>query len=318
MKEIGGYFELELLFGEEYHKNAIRLNSGRNAFEYILRAKAYRKVFLPYYTCNVMLEPVRKLNLTFEFYNIDENLYPLFDFDKIASRDVFVYNNYFGVCDKQIELVSTKVKNLIIDNSQAFYALPLHEVDAFYSPRKFFGLPDGAYLYTDTFLNETYEQDMSWQRFEHLIGRIDLGAESFYKIFRQNDESLINQPIKKMSKLTHKLLSSIDYKLIAKKRKNNFNILHQSLQKTNELMIRPLSNTVPMVYPYLIKNGAELKRKLIANKIYIASYWANVQDWTEANSFEYNLVENLLALPVDQRYDVEEMKKIIDIISNYV
>ena len=35
---IGGYFELELPQGEEYHKNAIRLNTGRNAFEYGLGA----------------------------------------------------------------------------------------------------------------------------------------------------------------------------------------------------------------------------------------------------------------------------------------
>ena len=30
MKEIGGYFELELASKEEYHASAIKLNSGRN------------------------------------------------------------------------------------------------------------------------------------------------------------------------------------------------------------------------------------------------------------------------------------------------
>ena len=39
MNPIGGYFELELRKGEEYHKEAIRLNSGRNAFEYVLLEK---------------------------------------------------------------------------------------------------------------------------------------------------------------------------------------------------------------------------------------------------------------------------------------
>jgi len=32
---IGGYFELELRDGNKYHNNAIRINSGRNAFEYL-------------------------------------------------------------------------------------------------------------------------------------------------------------------------------------------------------------------------------------------------------------------------------------------
>ena len=37
MEAIGGYFELELHKGEHYHKDAIRLNSGSNCFEYILQ-----------------------------------------------------------------------------------------------------------------------------------------------------------------------------------------------------------------------------------------------------------------------------------------
>ena len=73
---IGGYFELELQRKEEYYKNAIRLNTGRNAFEYILRARGYTKVYLPYYTCDVMLEPINKLNLQYEFYSIDSTFNP--------------------------------------------------------------------------------------------------------------------------------------------------------------------------------------------------------------------------------------------------
>jgi hypothetical protein len=34
MQPIGGYFELELRKGKEYHTDAIRLNTGRNALEY--------------------------------------------------------------------------------------------------------------------------------------------------------------------------------------------------------------------------------------------------------------------------------------------
>ena len=44
MKEIGGYFELELASKEEYHTSAIKLNSGRNAFKYILKAQNIKKI----------------------------------------------------------------------------------------------------------------------------------------------------------------------------------------------------------------------------------------------------------------------------------
>ncbi len=34
-KAIGGYFGLELRHGEHYHKDAIRLNTARNCFEFV-------------------------------------------------------------------------------------------------------------------------------------------------------------------------------------------------------------------------------------------------------------------------------------------
>ena len=45
---IGGYFELELRSGERYHKDALCLNTARNCFEYILLARKYKKVYIPY------------------------------------------------------------------------------------------------------------------------------------------------------------------------------------------------------------------------------------------------------------------------------
>ena len=71
MEQIGGYFSLELSQHEEYHKDAIRLNTGRNCLEYILRAREYKKVYIPYYTCDVVLEPFKKLGIPYEYYHID-------------------------------------------------------------------------------------------------------------------------------------------------------------------------------------------------------------------------------------------------------
>ena len=75
MKPIGGYFELELTRGEEYHKHAIRLNTGRNSLEYILRVKEYRTVHIPYFICESLLEPLRKLSVKPKYYHIVLNIY---------------------------------------------------------------------------------------------------------------------------------------------------------------------------------------------------------------------------------------------------
>ena len=99
MSPIGGYFELELRKGEEYHKNAIRLNTGRNALELILKVGHYSKVYIPYYICDVILEPFHKLKIDYEFYSIDENFEPLFNYNTIKGNEGFLYTNYFGLKD---------------------------------------------------------------------------------------------------------------------------------------------------------------------------------------------------------------------------
>lgn len=317
MKVIGGYFELELAKGEEYHKDAIRLNTGRNAFEYILKAKGYKKVYLPFYTCDVMLEPIIKLNITCEFYSIRNNFEPIFDFHKVMMDEVFVYTNYFGVCDRIVKKLSEQCKNLIIDNSQAFYSTPLPDIDTFYSVRKFFGVPDGAYLYTDTLFLDNLETDISYQRFEHLLGRADIGAEKFYTAFKNNDESLNNQPIKQMSKISQKMLSGVDYQSISDKRIENFNSLHCQLKNINQLNITIESNITPMIYPLLIENGEKLKKKLIHNKVFIATYWPNVKEWVDMDSLEMYLSDNLVCIPIDQRNNEKDMERMKNLILNY-
>jgi len=158
-------------------------------------------------------------------------------------------------------------------------------------------------------LNKTY-----LNRFSHLIKRIELGANAAFSDFRENDESLSNQPIKEMSKLTKKILASVDYEFIREKRIENFTFLHNNLKSINKLQIGNIKDfKCPLVYPLLTDN-ADLKKKLIENKIYVATYWPNVLEWCKKDDFEYYLTNQLIALPIDQRYGINEMKKILELI----
>lgn len=315
MKTIGGYFELELNKKEEYHQEAIRLNTGRNAFEYLLLANSYTKVYMPFFTCDVLLEPLKKHQIAYEFYNIDEQFEPLFDYDIVQSNEIFLYTNYFGLKDDFIKTLAIKFKKLIIDNSQSFYSKPLTGIDTFYSPRKFFGVPDGAYLYSNKKLEMSFEKDVSFNRCIHLLKRMDSNAESGYADFIVNDKGLMNQDIKEMSNLTQALLSAIDYNISADKRIQNFNLLHQALKESNKFEIDVLNIGVPMVYPYW-SNNVTLRQKLLDNKVYTAIYWQNVRDWSEKDSLEYCMAKQIIYLPIDQRCDEIDLNKIIKIIKN--
>ena len=315
MKAIGGYFELELNKNKEYHTEAIQLNTGRNAFEYILLANSYVKVYLPFFTCDVLLEPLNKHQIKYEFYTIDEQLEPLFDFNQIKSNEAFLYTNYFGLKDFFIIQIAKFCKNLIVDSAQSFFSKPIEGIDTFYSPRKFFGVPDGAYLYSNKKLEITFEKDLSYDRCSHLLKRLDCAAENGYEDFMVNDANLKNQDIKGMSALSQTLLSAIDYNECAKKRIDNFNFLHQALKGSNKLEVNFLNIGVPMVYPYWSKNK-NLRKKLLEKKIYTAIYWNNVKQWCKSVSLENRFVDEIVYLPIDQRYDEMDLNKIIKILGD--
>ena len=313
MEAIGGYFSLELSKGEAYHSQAIALNTGRNCLEYIMRCRKYRKVYIAYYACLVEMEPFHKLNIPYEYYHINEQL-EIADDISLGSEEALVYTNYFGLKQTYVEQLARRYgKQLIVDNTQAFYAKPIADVSSFYSCRKFFGVPDGAYLYTDAKADFEIEQDVSYERMSFLLKRLDLGAEAGFADFKEEGRRLVGQPIKRMSNLTTQMMKGIDYQTVAQKRRENYKYLHQHLAATNQLSLELDEDAIPMVYPYLTKDD-KLKQKLIDERIYVATYWPNVLKWSKKEDLEYEMSINSCFLPIDQRYGIEEMERIINVI----
>lgn len=318
---------MELPRGEHYHNTGIRLNTARSCIEYVLRLRSYRKVYIPYFTCETAVQPFKLLGVDYEFYTIDSKLEPV-TLPDLKDGEAFLYTNYFGLKQDCVERLAMHFgERLIVDNAQAFYAEPIPGIDTFYSARKFFGVPDGAYLYCTKEPDPVPEQDgrrrdacvpvpeqdISYQRMSHLLKRVDLGAESGYSDFRHNDDLLAGLPIMRMSRLTERLLGSIDYQSAKEARRSNYEQLEKELGRYNKLVLTPPDGTVPMVYPFMA-DDANLKQKLIGNKIFVATYWPNVFEWCAKNTWEYTLAEQGCFLPVDQRYGRCEMERIIDTI----
>lgn len=191
-----------------------------------------------------------------------------------------------------------------------FFAEPIERIDTFYSPRKFFGVADGGYLYTTALLQQDFPQAKSMSRMGHWLTRIEEGAEAGYLEFRHNDDSLDELPIQKMSKITEAILCSIDYEAVRLQRRKNYEEIANQLADSNSILLPMEESSVPMVYPYLTSDVA-LRAKLINNKVFVATYWPNIND---DNSYEAYLKQRLLPLPIDQRYNEEDMKRIIEII----
>ena len=316
-KGIGGYFELELQNkGKFLHDDGVLLNSGRNALEYVLRALGdVKELLVPYYTCDVIMEPIEKLGVSYKFYPINRKL-EIEDLPTLKSGEYLIYTNYFGIKDEYVRTLAADYGcQLIVDNAQAWYAEPVKGINTIYSPRKYVGIPDGGVAYCPKAKNmSAFEQDLSFERCSHLLKRIDIGSSEGYADFKANSKQLVGQPVKRMSKLTERMLSSINFEVVKKRRVENFEYLHSLLEKKNRFDMPSMDSfACPMVYPYLTKDDT-LRKKLIENKVFVATYWPNVKEWTTSGMLEYELMDKLIPVPVDQRYGVGEMNEIINII----
>ena len=217
--------------------------------------------------------------------------------DYEPSDYVYVVNYYGQVFDVRFE-------HIIMDNVQAYFQTPIDGVDTIYTCRKYFGVTDGAYLYTDSRIDRELERDISWGRIEYLAGRLEKSGSEFYSSYQSNEELLNSLPLKRMSAFTENILKSIDYECVIKQRENNFRYLHERLGKINLFQIS--IPTGPFAYPFMVADGGKLRRYLQSKKIYVAKLWPNVQQGKEGE-----LAEIVVPIPCDQRYSEKEMKMII-------
>lgn len=309
MSEIGGYFGLEPLVGNEYHKGLIALNTARNALLYILKVRKIRKLFIPYFLCDSVSRLCKREGFSYEYYEVDYEFLPRLA--KRLNKDEYIYVvNYYGQLDNDrlLNIAEEYHGNIIVDNVQAFFQRPIDGIDTIYSCRKFFGVSDGAYLSTSCSLNEDLKTDASSKRMKHLLGRFETNTASvFYSDFKSNEESFDELELMNMSKLTHNLLGAIDYKKIRIARERNFGVLHEFLSNHNRLHINiPMA---PYAYPFYCENGIAVRKMLSKKNIYIPTLWPNVFCLKDEIAKDYS--KNILPLPCDQRYTSTDMQYVV-------
>lgn len=326
MREIGGYMEMEPLCGASVlHKEEIALNSGRNALVwlYMLRkdsSKPIRKLRIPYYLCGSVASICEQYEIPYRYYNIDEHFEPIVADDLAEDEWLYIVNYYGQHSNKKISNWKLQYGNIIVDNAQSYYQEPVSNVDTIYTCRKFFGVPDGAFLHTADDLKaelapeQLYPQEraVSYDHMRFLLGRFERTANEFYADFRENENRLSEESVMGMSSLTENLLHGIRYSEIAMKRESNWTYLDHILGIGKINRLQPTMPQGPFMYPLWISGGAKLRKFLHSRKIYVPTLWPDVLERCEPESLEYQLASDLLPLPIDQRYGMDEMKIVAD------
>lgn len=320
-KEYGGYLPLELnSIGSEHYGvttmfNVDKLNSGRATFYFAAKQAKIRRIYLPFFTCEQTEMPFRRLGVEIKKYFLTDKLLPK---NVTLQPDEFIlWTNYYGnASEADIDFILNEYKNVIIDNSHAFFAVPRAGVFNCYSTRKFFGVCDGAYLVKDTnYLPLDLASDSSFAYASHLIKQIDIGVHSGYSENLTN-ESRLEKEFLGMSKFTQAVLKTINYSSIQTLRYNNLLKLHVLLEKYNEFPVNMNSKT-HMYYPFKIAQE-NLRYKILEQKIFNPQWWKFIMDILDDTTVEYDLSKYTVMLPIDQRYNEKDMSKMASIvISNF-
>lgn len=320
-KEIGGYLEFSLPnLGQFPYPQSKKYGSARSAFFDLLDQNDIKKIWMPKFICNSMLEPLFLLDINIQYYDLTKDFYPKLP-NTLKEDEYLFYVNYFGLCTSvQKKLLNNYPnENIIFDHSQAFFVEPFECFGTIYSLRKFLPVAEGGLLISNAVDTPDYHdrnvEDML-QQYEHVFTRRLLHSAHAYETFKKNESSLNNCVPKNISGITKDLMECFDYKTIKLKRLENFKFLHDQLKSINQLKININEVESPLTYPLLLDK--KISNELISHNVFTPTYWLDSLPRLTVDSFEYRMTSYTTHLICDQRYSQQEMQTQLDIIKEYL
>ena len=306
MREIGGYLGLDTYMQPVLHEKAVALNCGRNALAYLIRTRNIKSLLLPKFLCDSISHICEREGISVRYYRIN-NQFLLDDSVELKENEWLFLVNYYGqLSNAVISSYVNRYKHVIVDQAHSYFQLPLAGVDMMYVCRKYFGVADGAFLYTTEQTEQDFPLDQSFDRMRFLLGRYERSAAEFYSEYTLNNQRFAVEPIKRMSLLTRNLLHGIDYERVYARRTENYRYLQNQLGKINELKLTTEEGT--FMYPFKVPNGDRLRKQLQREKIYVPTLWPCVFRICSKEDIEYQMARDILPLPIDQRYDLNDME----------
>jgi len=309
-KEYGGFLPLELNPGKEYYnyfeKYVSRFNSVKAGLDHIIRYTGIESIFIPYYYCPSTIDAIRNTGIDVSFYHIDEGFHPIELQDKESTLVLLV--DYFGICPDVINgtIKEFNKAEIIIDRAHDFFEDPIinNRIHNLYSAKKFFGVPDGAYLISETVKKCRENLSFSYDYAGYLFKSYETGTNAAYNEKKETDIRITNNYCS-MSKLSAGLLKNADYNRVRKVRQDNYYRLNTRLKGHNELNLMDIS--AAYMYPFLFREkGRVIKKELVKEQIYVPTLWAGDDLRNNGNNFEISMMMDCVFLPIDQRYNKEE------------
>jgi hypothetical protein len=333
---IGGVFALPTLAAEPelprreaprfLHSDSTTLINARSAFHVLARTLRPDTVWLPSFLCDSVCTGFRSAGCRLDFFPVDHCLRcsaPSW-IDRVNPGDLVLRIHYFGFLNTDPIYASACRSGAVLvdDAAQALLTDGVGEGAAavVYSPRKFVGTPDGAFLLRARPDAASFPQLLPppsdwWRQAFSAVQRrrdFDLGLPdaTWFARFQEAEKSA---PVGAyaMSELSRRLLEAeFDYAAIAATRRRNFLHLAQRLGNFSLFHTLP-AEVVPLGFPVILENREEVRRILFREQIFPPVHWPVPAEVPVNFGAGRWLADRIMTLPCDQRYREVDMEAII-------
>ncbi len=300
--------------------------SGRSALKAIIRdLKNCRTVALPSWCCDSVIKPFVDAGIKVYFYSVwyDGALLQDMRFD----CDALLVMDYFGYTTTKQELLN--YNGIVIrDLTHSLFSSTYDDADyLFGSLRKWCGVWTGGFVWSkdghtlpmeqieDNGYTNIREHAMKMKK-EYIYGD-NLGKE-YLEEFNKAEELLEDIGMLPASERDKKLACLINVEYIKEKRRANASVLQEAFPEWLFFSRLDFSDC-PLFVPVFIPNNQRdgLRRYLIDQSIYCPVHWP-LSKYHNLLSKEREIYENELSLVCDQRYNVEDMTRMVNEIKRYM
>lgn len=323
--------------------DSVYLLSGRTALEFIirdiLRTHRVSSVLLPSYCCHTMIEPFCRHGIKIRFYDVffngGEGISA--EIPEIQNGEIFYYLTYFGfgkINGISIETIRKEAEVIIEDCTHSWLTGNQLECSdySYTSYRKWTGFSgianasksNGCFAEIPHERNEVY-CDMRRRAYAMKRDYIEIGTgekQAFLCLFGEAEELLEENYVGYLpeDRAVVELLN-FDMNCTRDTRRRNASVLMNGLKSIPEISVlySEMSDSdaplfVPILVPY---DRTGLRKYLIKNSIYCPVHWPLSSYHEGISDRAKELYEQEFSLLCDQRYDTEDMNRIIECIKAY-
>ena len=310
-----------------------------------------KRCLMPAYMCDSVFLPFRYRGWELIFYTVDRGLLSygeeLFRLTLEHDPGLIFIHPYYGAdtCrELRVQLKALRKSGVFVmeDVTQSYYLEGAGKEADFVvgSLRKWYAVPDGGFVAADIPLaedvlepGEDYARERLAPMKEKWSYLHDKPADNDTEEARQarkaayleQNRALENEldhysGIRRMSRLSRSILSETDEEEAARKRADHYALLYKRTGGMRRLrpILQRQGGEAPLYFPIYVKEREKLQSFLRERDIYAPVLWPLGEENRNALFGEEDYIyRHMLALPIDQRYGMEEMERIGGALADY-